>query len=263
MHLRQTVRFCDGLSMLLEDPQRVLLEVGPRRTLGNFVAQHPARGPEHVVLSSLPDLKNDVQDDQEFILGTAAQLWLEGVRIDWKTFHDGAPRRRIPLPTYPFERQHYQLRGTLGSLKAITADQAIPPLPEPDADHATSNGKPLTVPLSSVHRRPNLPVAYAEPRNDLESAITGVWEDTLGIDAPGINDNFFALGGHSLSALQVIARVRDLFEIEFTVADLYETPTIAGLAETVVRLLVGNSDAETLEKVINDIDGVPQRQKVS
>ncbi len=121
-HLRQGVRFAEGIAELLKDSRVLFLEVGPGRTLSTLAKQQ-ASG--RIVLSSLPHPK-DEQADVAFVLNTLGKLWLEGVQVDWLGFYahekrdllkaaaltlvprySFASRYRIPLPTYPFERQHY------------------------------------------------------------------------------------------------------------------------------------------------------------
>ena len=107
-HLRQTVRFADGLGNLLQDAERILLEVGPGHTLNTLVKQHTSQIGNQVVLSSLPRAR-DGYTDTEFLLNSVGKFWLAGGQIDWASFYTGEQRRRIPLPTYPFERQRYYL----------------------------------------------------------------------------------------------------------------------------------------------------------
>ncbi|MDC6169390.1 type I polyketide synthase [Paucibacter sp. XJ19-41] len=102
-HLRSTVRFADGLATLMAEPGRVLLEVGPGETLGMLARRHPAAGTGRVVLSSLPHPGRP--GPHEPWPASLGRLWLAGVSMDWKRLHEG--RRRVPLPTYPFERQRY------------------------------------------------------------------------------------------------------------------------------------------------------------
>lgn len=87
----------------------------------------------------------------------------------------------------------------------------------------------------SAHRRPNLGVPYIAPRNDIERAIVDLWQQFLGIAEIGIHDNFFLLGGHSLLGTRLISRLRDSFEVDVPLRRLFDTPTVAGLAETVAR----------------------------
>ena len=105
-HLRQTVRFSDGLSEILKMPAAALLEIGPGHTLATLARKHPARTSAHAVLSSLP-APQESRPDTEAMLHALGSLWISGAPVDWSAFHAGEPRHRIPLPTYPFERQRY------------------------------------------------------------------------------------------------------------------------------------------------------------
>jgi len=102
-HLRQTVRFSQGIKTLLRHPHQIFLEVGPGQTLSSLARQHDVAGA--VVLASLRHPQAS-QSDVAFLLHTLGQLWLHGVPINWSGF--AAPgHRRIPLPTYPFEHARY------------------------------------------------------------------------------------------------------------------------------------------------------------
>ena len=105
-HLRQTVRFAEGLEKLLQEPEQVLLEVGPGKTLTTLAIQHPNKAPEQVALSSLRHPK-DCQPDGAFVLTALGKLWLAGANVDWSGFYAEEQRYRLPLPTYPFERESY------------------------------------------------------------------------------------------------------------------------------------------------------------
>jgi acyl transferase domain-containing protein len=105
-HLRQTVRFADGLAGLLKEPNYVLLEVGPGQTLAPLAQRHPAKSDEHFVLSSLQQPRGG-QSDEEDLLRALGQLWLAGVEVDWNGFYARERRQRLALPTYPFERQRH------------------------------------------------------------------------------------------------------------------------------------------------------------
>jgi acyl transferase domain-containing protein/thioesterase domain-containing protein/acyl carrier protein len=105
-HVREPVRFMSGLAEVLADPARALLEIGPGRVLSTLARQHPARGAGRVVLSSIRH-PHQRESDVRFLLETLGQLWLSGVRVDWSGFYTHEPRRRVPLPTYPFERMRF------------------------------------------------------------------------------------------------------------------------------------------------------------
>ena len=125
-HLRQTVRFSAGISQLLQQFEGVFLEVGPGRTLSTLTTQHLKPDAKQLVLSSVRHAKEQ-QSDVGFLLQTLGRLWLFGVEIDWSGFYTHEQRHRLPLPTYPFERQRYWIDATSPSSsssgKPVTLDK--------------------------------------------------------------------------------------------------------------------------------------------
>ena len=108
MHLRRGVRFSENTATLLEgEGGKILLEVGPGRTLGSLIQQHPARRREHAVLATLPHPKDDNSTDFQFLLTTAGRLWLEGKPLNWTSFYSAERRGKVTLPTYPFDHEQY------------------------------------------------------------------------------------------------------------------------------------------------------------
>jgi acyl transferase domain-containing protein/acyl carrier protein len=105
-NLRQTVRFSSCVQELLKEPDRILLEVGPGTTLGTCARQHPGGSDKRMVLSTIRHPQEQTSDIA-FILNTLGRLWLANVEVDWSGFYKNERRHRIPLPTYPFERQRY------------------------------------------------------------------------------------------------------------------------------------------------------------
>jgi acyl transferase domain-containing protein/acyl carrier protein len=107
-HLRSSVLFCQGLTELLKQPS-ILLEVGAGRTLTTFAKQQQKTG--LVTLNSLRH-PQEQQSDVAFLLNTLGHLWQQGVKIDWSKFYVHEKRNRLPLPTYPFERQRYWIEAS-------------------------------------------------------------------------------------------------------------------------------------------------------
>ena len=95
---------------------------------------------------------------------------------------------------------------------------------------------------------------YVAPRNEIEEYLASLWAELLGVERVGIYDNFFALGGHSLLATQLIARVRDEFQVELPLRQLFESPTIANVSVAIVQSLASSEDLEDLEELIGDIE---------
>ncbi|TYO88771.1 type I polyketide synthase [Oceanicella actignis] len=112
-HLRGTVRFADCIGALAERPGRVFLEVGPGKALGAMARMHGAV-PAQQVIDTLRHPDEAISDDAYF-LGAVARLWALGVEADWTQIWGEARRRRVPLPTYPFQRARYFIEPGVGA----------------------------------------------------------------------------------------------------------------------------------------------------
>jgi amino acid adenylation domain-containing protein len=95
-----------------------------------------------------------------------------------------------------------------------------------------SRGKlDLTALANQAPRRTSVKAEYAAPRSPLEAQIAQVWKNGLQLEKPGIDDNFFDLGGHSLLLVQIHAELREKLKPALRIVDLFRFPTIRGLAE--------------------------------
>lgn len=104
--LRSCVRFDAGLKQLFSEPNQILLEVGPGRTLSSFAMRHPHKPDNTVTLTSTP-APGQAFSGAAHVLRSLGQLWLNGVEVDWASYFDEQRCTRLPLPTYPFERHRY------------------------------------------------------------------------------------------------------------------------------------------------------------
>ena len=105
-HLRNTIRFSDGMKVLIETPDRVFLEVGPGRILSSLARQQSGIKAGQAALSSLrhPDEK---VSDEAYFLTVMGRLWATGVKINPDLLWRDEKRLRVPLPTYAFQHQRY------------------------------------------------------------------------------------------------------------------------------------------------------------
>jgi amino acid adenylation domain-containing protein len=241
-HLCLPVRFAEGMAELLGDPRRVLLEVGPGRTLGTFAVHSGAA--EGATFASLRHAYTR-QADQAYLLETLGRLWMAGVRVDWDGFVAGERRRRTPLPTYPFERQAYWVEprrrrrkrpGRAESASRVDGGAAGPVAPEP-ADSASARTGAGALP--ALLPRPETGTRYVAPSGELEERMAALWRDLLGYERIGAHDDFFSLGGHSLTATQLVARLQADFGADVALDAVFETPTVAGLAGRVAEQRAG------------------------
>jgi len=224
-HCREPVRFADGLATLLPGSGAALLEVGPGQALTAMARQGAARGSKLPVMSMLPHEAAGMFDLVQF-LGSVGRLWAAGAAPDWDAWHRGAGRRRIPLPTYPFERSRHW----------IDAPSRCPP-------HSIQH-EPDTSPMQPQHEASmqdavNDPIeAFVDPRPaKVAASILDVLRDLSGEDLPECDPHasFLELGFDSLFLSQVAQRVQRLFGVVLTFRQLLATErTVAQLASFVV-----------------------------
>ena len=134
-HLRETVRFGDAVAHVARDSNYIFLEVGPGQTLSTLARQNQETKDNHLILSSLPHAQKDTSDYKYFLESTG-KLWQSGIDVDWSSLYDGEQRRRVHLPTYPFERKRFwfdenpsrpiSARNGIDSVETLTSPQKPP-----------------------------------------------------------------------------------------------------------------------------------------
>jgi len=102
--------------------------------------------------------------------------------------------------------------------------------------------------------RPEIAVPYAAPRNSIEAALAKIWAEMLELDQVGVHDNFFDLGGHSLAATRVISRVVLTFPLDLPVKVLFDSPTVAEMAEVIAAHRDNNPRNASLDKILNEVE---------
>ncbi|HEX2076967.1 MAG TPA: phosphopantetheine-binding protein, partial [Longimicrobium sp.] len=207
-HLRGTVRWDDNLRALMDEPDRVLLEVGPGRGLATLARRHPARDPRMLVLHSLPHLKDEAGEEQT-LWGTVAALWHEGIEAAWPRVYQGERRHRLRLPTYPWDHGRYWLG---------VRDE------ETQESHA----------FITRHSHAVIP-EFTAPRNEFEAGVVEIFRELFGLEDVGIYHNFFHLGGDSLLAVQLARRIRDRWGVEIPLRAIWDIRTAAEVALLVAR----------------------------
>ena len=119
-----------------------------------------------------------------------------------------------------------------------------------DALPLTPNGKvdrgALPAPDDTNTLRDN---AFTLPRTDIEKTVGTILADLLGMEQVDVEENFFALGGHSLLGAQLVARVRQTFGIEMPLRVLFEAPTVVGLSAEIEQLLLAKLEAMSEDEV--------------
>lgn len=227
-HLRSTVHFMAGVRQLSQESLDLLLEVGPGHTLETTIKKQINQTSQRVY-TSLPAGKPAASEHMLYTLG---KLWLAGRDVHGSGVYRHEARRRVPLPTYPFERQRYWLE--LPSAHGISpAEEAARADAQPVMGPPALEEKP-----APVHERPSCSSPYVAPDGSIEQMLATLWQDILGIKQVGALDSFFDLGGHSLAAAQFIARLREMSLPEIPLQSIFETPTIRQIAALVEQALL-------------------------
>jgi acyl transferase domain-containing protein len=214
-HLRQTVRFAPGIATLWRQPGRVLLEVGPRTTTATLARQQAKDIQHQIAISTLSDAPEHEWKD---LLSAVGQLWLAGVSINWDEFEAPETRSRLPLPTYPFERQRFW----------------IDPLP-----HSHRN-----VPISSTSQpqlsTPMLKTPAPVVNSSLITILQEIFTATSGLEMIGVAESatFLEMGLDSLSLTQIGLALKKKFQVKVTLRQLLENyPTFGTLADWLLQTL--------------------------
>jgi phthiocerol/phenolphthiocerol synthesis type-I polyketide synthase E len=206
--ISSTIRFADELDVLLSDPDRILVEVGPGGSLTGSAMRHPkwSSGQRAVRLMRHP-IQN-VDDRDTFLLGLG-QLWSAGVPVDW-TSATGPKQQIISVPGYSFARERHW----------------VDPKPLNWADRAT--GIDVASDASSNGAGGHAEV-FVNGQSHTEAVLRQIWMQCLGLNAIGRTDNFFDLGGDSLIAIGIATNASNA-GLDVSPQDLYGNPTLATLA---------------------------------
>ena len=226
-HLRKPVRFSDAVLRMWDeesgDPGRILIELGPRRTLATLSKQH-ASDPKSQI--SIPTLSDNADNNTEWhsMMSAVAQLWVAGASIDWSRLSsDGQPRRKarhVGLPTYAFQRKKYFIEPGSRKTSSVSVSESALTAPAISSPTVQTN---LSRETTSMSRIPNI-----------INAIKGVFENTSGFDLDEFDGDttFFEMGLDSLVLTQTATAIKKEMDFEVTFRQLLEeTPTVDSLAQ--------------------------------
>ena len=111
--------------------------------------------------------------------------------------------------------------------------------------------------------RPDLEMAFVPPGDPAEESLAAIWGEVLGLERIGIYDDFFAIGGHSLLAAQVIARIQREFGVELALRDFFTSPNIKSLAERISEAALSAADEDKIDAMLNVLENIDEEQAQS
>lgn len=209
--IRATVKFADEVGLILQNPLRVLVEVGPGGTLTGSAVRHPQWSATHRAIRLMRHQMQNRSDRDTFLLALG-QLWSAGVEVDWSRLSADQPQR-VSLPGYPFARQKYWVEPR-------RTGWVDTPASANGAAHPSSNGTAT----NAVDKN---------GQSEIEARLQRICAECLGMPSVGVKDNFFDIGGDSLLAIGVAMSATNQ-GLELTPQDLYDHPSVSSLAEALV-----------------------------
>jgi len=127
--------------------------------------------------------------------------------------------------------------------------EALPMTPNGKIDRRALMELPLNL-------APQLKENYVAPQSAAENVVAGIWEQTLGIEQVGVVDNFFDLGGNSLSAIRIIVRLREIFQVDLPLRGLFEAPTVAGVVDLTAQVWGERDIVEQIAETVKEIESL-------
>jgi amino acid adenylation domain-containing protein len=230
-HARETVRFADGIRTLTAmESAPVLLEVGPGNVLSTLAFQ-TLQGAGHPVVTSLQDSARE-SSDRACMLEALGRLWTHGAEPNWSALHPQSVRR-VPLPTYPFERKRFWIDAPPKQRGANQAAVVRLPIVSQDDSAMTQEQNTSPQPDQSPSAQPSSGGRIAE----LSSAIAGILENLSGAAPPSTtaNTTFLEMGYDSLFLTQVAQKIQSQMKVKITFRQLLaQYSTIPALAAFLV-----------------------------
>ncbi|WP_431783456.1 type I polyketide synthase [Streptomyces chumphonensis] len=242
-HLREPVRYADGLGHVLALPRPILVEVGPGRSLTGLALRTP--GSQGAVLTAtMPEPPTEEGAASRHLLEALGTAWSAGAGVDWDAFGAGTTARRVSLPTYVFRAERHWIDAPRTGTAAGTED---PPPPERTPQGTAASPAPAAPSDVDGDGGDGDDGAAA---SGTQQRLAGIWTRLLGIPDPGPESDFYALGGHSLLAVSLLAGIRKDFGVELSLNETHHARTLRAQAELVTARMTSGPPATT-----RDADG--------
>ena len=225
-HLRNTVMFDKCLTAISGQDEYVYVEVGPGTTLSAF-AKRKENIDKAFVFSAMSEQME--REGKNAYIRLAAKLWESGAEVDAGKWMERDGGHKISLPLYAFEKNRYF------------------------SMRENKEGKQYEKAEKKNYARPKLDTGFVPPETIGEKVVTAVFEEKIGVDGIGMTDDFFALGGDSLIAGQIISEINMIFQISIGLADLLTQPTIKATVEVIEKALGSREVFEEIAEIYNSL----------
>jgi amino acid adenylation domain-containing protein len=241
-HLRDTVRFSDALDTIFSLGNPLLLEVGPGHVMATLARQQAGKKPMTVLagIPNLPDWKADCQS----VLNTLGLLYQNGIDPDWAGFYGDQQRKKVPVPTYAFNKKRCWLEPVRIDSVSQGQGTSSPSLPDRVVDftsvvaaHSVNSAHGL-MPQEVIVPDQNTPTPMRKDK--LIQTVSQLLEEASGIEMDGVapDTSFLEIGLDSLLLTQVALTLKKEFGVPITFRQLtsdYTSPEqLAGYLDQIL-----------------------------
>jgi acyl transferase domain-containing protein/acyl carrier protein len=217
-HLRKPVQFQQSIKSVLEGSRKTFIEVGPGNTLLNLTRVNSDINDNNIYVQTISKEKNREYTDIQFFDKQLAFFWENGGEINWSNYQKNKEGKRIPLPGYSFTKNNFT---ALADAKNLIYNK--------------NNNKEI---LDSLQR---FEIKSEKQSNDSDQNLKdgekteflNILKSFFGNNDITLNDNFFDLGGDSLTALQLVNQINSKFQINIGVKTLFNYPLLKDLNQRI------------------------------
>lgn len=227
---REAAYLDDAVSALLADPGYTLIEVGAGHTLTALAGRRPEFTADHLAVASLTGTGEGAGAPPS-MHSALGRVWLAGTPISWAGVRGEERRARVPLPTYPFERQRYIVEPD-ASFQAFGAVSGGHPAADAPTAAAESAGRP-------EHRDGGDAPGPDAPGPNTLGVLTGLFAHLLELPDVHPDDSFFDLGADSLMVADLLTDLDKALSVDLDMQSVYDAPTATALAALIDEQLAG------------------------
>jgi len=223
--LRHTVRFREGIERLTDACEIVFLEAGTETHLSSLTRQNKSLAGKEMIVTTLG--KSDGTDERIKVMDSLGKLFRMGINPDIFPFIASSHPVKVPLPAYPYERKRYWIdyRIPVGQAKNIA--------PGSELSSEVASREAISPGLSDdgENAEQKAGIIIENSLTESENLVMNIWSEAFMRKDIGITDNFFEIGGDSLLAITVVARIKAVSKKDLSLKTFLKSPRIRDLAK--------------------------------
>ncbi|MCE5295440.1 MAG: acyltransferase domain-containing protein, partial [Chlamydiales bacterium] len=230
-HLSHTMCFVEGIHTLAKK-EYLYVVIGPQHEYSSLLKRFLPKN-QHDKIITCGQANQYSAEPLKLFYQQVGALWASGAQVHWNAFYAGAEGQRIPLPTYPFDRLKVAHKKSVLELMQEFINGYSQTIVSKSAHHEEE-----IAPVSATEDFPEvaremMSTSFVAACSQDEHTLVAIWEDFLGVQKIGLHDHFLELGGNSLKAITILAKIQSQFGVTIALNEFFNDPTIAFLASRI------------------------------